>query len=824
MEATSRREFSQYIERIADIVFTGHEHVATQRQYIGGPREGNTYIEGGALQVTNCPSASAFNACVFDTTKRRFKFACFVWDGICYKSTDQSITGDEGAGLGWTPYPLSSARAHCRFALNEGWRESLNDPGVFLTHRDRGTLRLPDVFVFPDLRERAFEPGKTSKISTGDNVPKLVTENRHLIITGDSNAGKTCLGKMLFLHLLQKGEVPIFIDGANRIPTGDRLYGYLERVFTEQYDKDSLGAFQQLDINQRTVIVDNFHKQRFKSDDRVSFLGRLTSFASRVIILAESLPLALEEASHLDVADRIKIPFVVYQILPFGHERRNALLEKWLLLASDADDSCVEFAHQLESLSQDFDTLIGRNYVPSYPGYMLAVLQAAEAATPVDTRASTHGYFYELLIRAALAEGRTRTQFDVVTGYLAYLAYWLFTNRVREWSAAEFQTIHTEYEQRYDVTIPFDGIAKDLARSGILAARGSGYSFKYLYIYYYFVASYVRDHLDDSVVLGQVQDMSRKLYVEEYANILLFLAHLSKNPVIIDSVLNAARSAYPDVSPASLLDDVKFLENSMSLVGKVVYEERDTRSTRIEVLRTRDLAEEGNRGAQPTDDDMGVMDPAQVAADPSARVNAALKTQRILGQILKNFPGTLEGPRKLEIAKACVDLGMRLLSTVLRSLADNQEEVIRRTLETLRRHDSKLDDKVIRELVREFSLGMAWLVSLGFIRITSGALGSRQLETTYERMLEGDNKPSALLIQLSLALDHFGDFPLNLVRRLAEEFRKAPFAESLLRVIVVHHFALFPVAFRVKQKTCAIINVPYVGVRELSSVGKLLKD
>jgi hypothetical protein len=824
MESVSGRAFSQRIERIADIVFTGHEHTATQSQYIGGPREGNTYIEGGALQVTDCSSVSAFNACIFDTRKREYKFASFVWDGISYNSTEKSIMGDEGAGLGWTPYPLSSARARCRFALNEDWRQSLNDPGAFLTHRDRGTLTLPDIFIFPDLRERLFEPGKIPKVKTGDNVTKFVVENRHLVVTGESNSGKTCLGKMLFLQLLEKGEVPILIDGADRIPRGDRLYGYLERVFTEQYNRDSLGFFQQLDINQRTIIVDNFHRQHLKSDDRLSFLAQLALFAGRVIILADNVPLALNEASLPDLADKIKIPFVAYQILPFGHERRNALVEKWLLLATDADESCLEFAHQLYNLNRDLDTLIGKNYVPSYPGYILAVLQAAEAATPVDTSASTHGYFYELLIRAALAQGRTRTQFDVITGYLAHLAYWLFKNRIRECTNAELQKIHTEYEHRYDVTIPYDRVVQDLEASSILVARGAGHRFKYPYIYYYFVASYVRDHIDDPVVLSHVQDMSRKLYLDEYANILLFLAHLSKNPVIVDSMLEAARSAFAEASPAALLDEVKFLNDSISLLGKVVYQEKDPKSTHVEMLRTRDQEEARHQVADSANDDMDATDPTRVAADPAARVGAALKTQQILGQILKTFPGTVEGERKLEIAKACADLGMRVLSASLKGIADNQEEMIRRTLELLRKHDPKLDDRVIEEAVRGITLGMAWLLSFGLIKITSAALGSKHLGTTYERMVQGDSKPSTLLVHLSLALDHFGDFPLNLVRRLSDEFRKASFADSLLRLMVVHHFSLFPVPFRIKQKVCAIIDVPYIGVRALSSAGKLLKD
>jgi len=321
--------------------------------------------------------------------------------------------------------------------------------------------------------------------------------------------------------------------------------------------------------------------------------------------------------------------------------------------------------------------------------------------------------------------------------------------------------------------------------------------------------------------------MSCKLYVEEYANILLFLAHLSKNPVIIDSMLEAARSSYPEFPAASLLDDVKFLEDSMSLVGRVVYEEKDTRSTRIEMLRTRDSSDDERRGAQPVDDNARVTDPdpAKAEADPASQANAALKTQRILGQILKNFPGTLEAPRKLEIASACLGIGMRMLTTVLKPIAENQEEMIRRTLEALKRQDPSLQDSVIEGYLRKFSFDLVWMVSLGLIRITAGALGSSQLTATYDQLLELDNRPSTQLVHLSVTLDHYGGFPLNQVKKLAEEFKGSLFTRSLLQVLVVYHFALFPEPFKVKQIACAAIDVPYVvSVRAMSAPGKLLKN
>ena len=89
-----------------------------------------------------------------------------------------------------------------------------------------------------------------------------------------------------------------------------------------------------------------------------------------------------------------------------------------MLLGESVDPANDAFVRQLHSTTDTLDTLIGKNYVPSYPVYVLAVLQALDTATPIDIAASTHGYFYELFIRTTLARGRDRKDFDIIASYL----------------------------------------------------------------------------------------------------------------------------------------------------------------------------------------------------------------------------------------------------------------------------------------------------------------------------------------------------------------------------------------------------------------------
>src|ERR1041384_3533166 len=73
-------------------------------------------------------------------------------------------------------------------------------------------------------------------------------------------------------------------------------------------------------------------------------------------------------------------------------------------------------------------------------------------------------------------------------------------------------------------------------RRQVMDASTGRYRFKYRYIYYYFVASYLRDHITEPDTRTTISQLAQRVYVEENANILLFLAHLSKDPFIIDEM------------------------------------------------------------------------------------------------------------------------------------------------------------------------------------------------------------------------------------------------------------------------------------------------
>ena len=283
-----------------------------------------------------------------------------------------------------------------------------------------------------------------------------------------------------------------------------------------------------------------------------------------------------------------------------------------MLLGESVDPADSAFVRQLQGTTDTLNTLIGKNYVPSYPVYVLSVLQALDSATPIDITASTHGYFYELFIRTTLARGRNRKDFDVVASYLAFVSYRMEKRGIKIIGSDELRAVHDAYEERYDIRRPFAAMLRQLVDQGIFTGVNDGFRFKYSYLYNYFVASYMRDHMAEPDVREMLGDISRAVHTERNANILLFLAHLSRDPIIIGELLSASRDLYAGYPPAELKEDIQFLAELWPGLPEVVYDENDPK-----VSRGAMLAEMDRNSVPDTGLDEAIVDEEQSDVDES---------------------------------------------------------------------------------------------------------------------------------------------------------------------------------------------------------------
>ena len=584
LESNSARSFRDNIESTADLVLTGHEHRATMKTQEGYFGQRNLCVEGGVLQDNKDSTLSDFNVFIFDTNERKRKFGNYRWNGLAYTLTDMSSSGDAGGGLGWSDYQINDSRVVNLFQISGEMRERLAELGVDLNHRERGPLLLQDVYLYPDLIEMRTRGDRFGRRISADSLIDILEPKSTLIITGDTDSGKTSLAKMLFLALLERGVVPVLLDGTQRPPRGDRVHGYIDDVFAGQYNPALLDPYRQLDRSSRAVIIDDYDHLQLSSTEKKSFLHRISNALDYVVIFSHDISSDLDELTHpsrlLDSPDNT----THFRIQPFGYAGRNKLTERWMLLGGEVDVSEKTFVQSLARTNDLINTLVGKNYLPSYPVYVLSVLQALDSATPIDITASTHGYFYELFIKASLARGRTSIAFDIIASYLAYVAYQMHVKNVMVLSDNDLKKIHQGYEDHYDIDRPYSSTKNQLLNQNIFVQVNDMITFKYSYLYNYFLASYLRDHVTESVIRDDISEICHAVHIESNANILLFLAHLCRDPVVIGELLVAAEGLYNTYSPAQLGEDVAFIGDMTQSLPDTIYEENDPRANREAIL------------------------------------------------------------------------------------------------------------------------------------------------------------------------------------------------------------------------------------------------
>ncbi|RLL48981.1 hypothetical protein D8Y20_13435, partial [Mariprofundus sp. EBB-1] len=557
-----------------------------------------------------------------------------------------------------------------------------------------------------------------------------------------------------------------------------------------------------LDVGKRVIIVDDYHKLNLTKERRKEFLDRASKFSSYTFLFAQNLALAINEIVNAE-GGGLEKDFSNVNILQFNRQRRNRLIENWLLLDGEPEDKNA-FAHRLNFMETTITDLLGKNFVPSYPIYVLSVLQASETATQIDTRASTQGYYYEIFIKTALSQGKSNVEYNILETYLAHLSYHFFENEVKILDERAYQDFHFAHQNNFDIERSWKDISSSLIEKQIFIATDGNYHFAQKYLYYYFTAYYMQDHIDEESIQHRIAFLCQHLYNEEYSNILLFLAHLSKHPIIIQELINAAEQHFPDVQPASIDADVVFLNELDHAVLDISYEDSDHRENRKKLLANIDEDEQRDTlNYELTENDKNQM------TDPAIKLNGALKTLQILGQVLKNFPGSIHAEQKYEIANSCYRLGLRSLASMYNLLRENETLILEDYMNIIKVHHPSMHLDDIRKRAKETIVGMGRVVTYGIVKRISGAVGSPDLSVTYQRLLKDNDIPSYNLVDVALQLDHGGSFPLNRVKEANSSIQNNFLALNTLRLLVVENLSLFPVSYDTRQKACEAVDVSY---------------
>jgi len=774
MPAGSYRRFRNLVEESSDLILTGHEHEADHYQKYSFTGEVNEYLEGAVFQEHERDDRAGFHVIYIDLTIQKQRTLTFWWDKNRFIPIPQS---DD-----WVGYKRGSRGGKRDFDLSDEFTKWLDDPGATYQHPAKPNLQLSDIYVFPNLKPFQIKNRNEfvySSLIEGRDLLKTLGGKRRVIILGRQQAGKTTLAKVLFRDFYNKNLTPVLINGddlsATHLKDG-RFEGLIETRFQNQYTNPFLPAFKQLDKDKTVVIVDDYDHSKLNAKGRQRLLEVILARYERVVILGDDI-LRIEEITSGSEGVDVLADFDQFEIIQFGHLLRSKLIGQWVSLGIEYEADQLEVEKRIHRTEQLVTNMLGKNYLPSYPVYILSLIQAQEATERLNSPAGTYGSLYEVLITQSLAVNSLIGNRDLRLTYLSELAFWMHTENRRRVSDDEWEYFHQRHCLKFRIHPSREAIKKEFIASGILDLRDEFFGFRHPASYYYFVARYLRDNLSKPEVKLLVTGLLGKLYKEEHASIWLFITHLSKDPFLIEAILNHAKQIYSDLSPASFDADVEFIQALADTVERVALENKrfeEIKESRLRKLDAiTDLAEVHDNIEDP-EEEVGE------TLNMIAKLNLALRTLEVLGQLVKNFTGSLEGNDKLALVEECYSLGLRTVSKLFEVFQKDAESFVDLVVDRIIERHPKVEDRQdLKKKVRQF---MFWLIegaSLGMVKRISQAVGHSQLGDTYKEVRKKTDTNATALIDISIHLENLV-FPEEQLKSLAKRFHSNFFCKQLL--------------------------------------------
>lgn len=819
-EPINRRDLLRHIAETSDIVLTGHEHIASKSAQ--NDLEGNytEHIEGAVLQETDQDETSGFNIIVFDLDESSQQILNYVWNGDIYLPAKPHDP---------FPYPKSQKLNKKDFEIHNKFEEFIDDPGASFSHPCKSRITLADIFISPDLRDFKIDRTKENEIQTdiinANALYKIDASQNKIIITGAGKSGKSSLCKVLYKHYHNNGYVPVYIDGRNiKSAAFERFKKVVNESYKEQYRDGNFEKFLQLENDKKIIIIDDFDKAKLNTKYKFLLLETLNKIYNNLIISANDIFRLQEVLSGDRQQDSNLENFRQFEILEFGHLLRNKLISKWTTLGIDQNIEENELTRKIDHTKQIVNTIIGKNFVPSYPLFVLVIMQAIEVGNPHNLKESAYGYYYQFLITQTLSRINKRNdEIDAYYNYITELANHFFENKIRKISKDNLNKFHKRFCDEYKINHHFNELVNSLIDAFIMEMNDDVYKFKYKYVYYFFVARYISNNISQESIRTKVSGMCKRLYREEFANIIMFLTHHSKDPIILEEILSQAKSLFGEFKPIRFDNDISPINKLLIEIPKVILKDKNVNEIRESNLKIKDEVELSEKNTPEDATDEFDLQEDIIELDFISTLNMSFKTIEIIGQVLKNYYGSLKGVTKLALGEEIYFLGLRSLSSFFSSLIDNSDYIINGVKSFIADQNLVEQDR-IEESAKEFLFKVCCMISYVFIKKVSEAVGSEKLSETFNEILEKNDITSAHMIDISIKLDFFRAFPHEDISKLSRKLSGNLLPGFLLKQFVITYLYMFPTTYQDKQRICNMLGIPMDSQRIIDTTSAQKKN
>lgn len=669
----------------------------------------------------------------------------------------------------------------------------LDDTEVVMSHRKVSKVKLSDIYIALDMEEQISNPTSDVKIINTDSI---IDSKKKYFIYGEEQQGKTTLLKHLFSAFAQCNAGVVYID-AKDIKNSD-LQKILQPILDVQYDNLNLSYFDSL--QEKVILIDNFHELGLNSKFRSILLESIKSYFNTIVIsCASAHAFVTQEIAQLEEYSK-------YDLLGLGHLKRAELVEKWVSLGVEESINDSELISQCDEFRNRLNSVIRKNIVPAKPIYVLMLLQMFEAYSQQNLELSSYGHCYQQLVYQAFDSAHIpKNEVDRYLNVLTELSWDLYKNHGAI-NQHQIEQFFLEYQKTY---LSVDGklIIGKLKSNSILHERDFKIEFKYPYLYYFFVAKKIAESFSTSEdTRNEITNLIGNLHREDYANILVFVTHHTKERWVLEQIQNALDSLFSDHAPATLSkDELSFMQEFIAKIPELVMEQREVRGERMRHEKELDDQERLIENDD-VDDNLSIDIPAQV--------NKTFKGMEIAGQIIRNRHAALPRTTLLDLAQKGAFSGLRFLRFFIEITDAAKTEVIKHIEQNLI-DNPKLSDSAIQQHATNHFMMLTYGVINGAIRKIASAIGSKEAGEIYKNLIKDDENPAIILLKQSIELQFDRVLNVDSVNETFEKVKNNAVCARILKEMVIQHTYMFPVGYKEKQKLAERLKLSVQGQRLL---------
>ncbi|CAE6518972.1 conserved hypothetical protein [Nitrosomonas nitrosa] len=700
--------------------------------------------------------------------------------------------------------------------IKASFKDFLNDIEAQFAHSKIDDLRLEDIYIAPDLKDlkdlNNSKKSNSTKVTNLDKLSDVIDVNGiKYVLLGNDSSGKSASSKYLFVKYFNLGFYPVLLNGldiGNNIRI-EVLKNLIETKILEQYEYSF--KLNEIDSNRIILIIDDFHRAT-KGKNRYwpALMKNIENEFLHIVVTGNTL-MPIENLNKQDPLENFKL----FVILEFGPKFRYQLVNKWNTLGIEA-----RFLDQNELLRKNdlavshIQAIIGRNYIPSYPFYLLAILQAMESGNVQNPNYSIHGFYYEVLINECFSKAiKDKKEISLYYNYLTQLCFHLFTLGVKELSIEEFESFHNYYCEKHDLTYKKEAILETFDTAKLLYVNNKVY-IKEKYVYFFFVAKYIANEIANKFEIREiVTKMSQRAFRDEYASIIMFVTHLSKDTFIINELIRNANAIFSESHIAKLQDDINSINQLVEDLPEQILEIVDVKKKRDDELAEEEEIErlEKELEKEPSNYDNFTLDDDLSTIDFFAKITLALKTIDILGQIAKKHWGEINGEQKLNLVMATYNLGLRTLDFYLKLLQRNSKDIVEhigQLIEKKHFKDRYSLKQNIDETARNFVFRLCFMSSFGITKRVANAIGYDKLKNSFEKALIAQPYNSIKLIDLAIKLGYSSiSNHIDLIDEYKNNMDKNKLSLIVLQNIVIDYMYMFDTDYKTKDRLCNKLGI-----------------